>query len=99
MIVYRALSLRNCCHWQLHDVNCSFSRDICCHEGAGERQYHALYEDMVAHQRMWMDFFDVKDNYRHAENTCGILVRARAELFSTPLPSTHRAPMSALSSL
>jgi len=41
----------------------------------GEGKYRALYDDIVANKQLWMAFFDAKDNYVHAEHTCGILVR------------------------
>ena len=41
----------------------------------GEGKYRALYDDIVANKQLWMAFFDEKDNYVHAEHTCGILVR------------------------
>ena len=53
----------------------AFSGDIRSHEGAREQKYRILYDDIVAHTQMWMDWFDIKDNYRHVENVCGILVR------------------------
>ena len=53
----------------------AFSGDIRSHEGAREQKYRILYDDIVAHTQMWMDWFEIKDNYRHVENVCGILVR------------------------
>jgi hypothetical protein len=41
----------------------------------GEAKYRALYDDIVANKQIWMAFFDERDNYMHAEHTCGILVR------------------------
>jgi hypothetical protein len=41
----------------------------------GEGKYRALYEDIAANKQQWMAFFDERDNYVHAEHTCGILVR------------------------
>ncbi len=41
----------------------------------GEGKYRALYDDIVANKQLWMAFFDEKDNYMHAEHTCGTLVR------------------------
>jgi len=38
-----------------------------------EATYRAYYEDVVESESMWMDFFDERDNYEHAEHTCGIL--------------------------
>jgi hypothetical protein len=53
----------------------SSSVDIRSHEGAREQKYRILYDDIVANKQMWMDWFDIRDNYRHVENVCGILVR------------------------
>jgi hypothetical protein len=50
------------------------------HEGSREEKYRILYDDIAANQEMWMEFFDDKFNYRHAENTCGILVRTSINL-------------------
>lgn len=50
------------------------------HEGSREEKYRILYDDIAANQEMWMEFFDDKFNYRHAENTCGILVRTLKNL-------------------
>jgi hypothetical protein len=51
------------------------SRGLQSHEGACEQKYRALHDDIAAHRQLWMDYFDLRDNYRHAENVCGILVR------------------------
>jgi hypothetical protein len=56
-------------------TSCAFSLDIRSHEGAREQKYRILYDDIVAHTQLWMDWFDIKDNYRDVENVCGILVR------------------------
>ena len=58
----------------------------------GECKYRALYDDIVANKQLWMAFFDEKDNYVHAEHTCGILVRMLLPSKLNPLPlarATH----------
>jgi hypothetical protein len=54
-----------------------FRADLRSHEGHREETYRLLYDDIAANQKIWMEFFDDKLNYWHAENTCGILVRTR----------------------
>jgi hypothetical protein len=39
----------------------------------GEASYRAYYDDLVVDRSIWMAFFDERDNYQHAEHTCGIL--------------------------
>jgi hypothetical protein len=62
-------------HFHHNCLKLCFSGDLRSHEGYREEKYRLLYDDIAANQEMWMDFFDDKFNYRHAENTCGILVR------------------------
>lgn len=38
-----------------------------------EGSYKAYYDDLLAYESIWMSFFDHRDNYEHAEHTCGIL--------------------------
>ena len=35
--------------------------------------YREYYDDLVADRATWLHFFEYKDNFQHAENTCGIL--------------------------
>lgn len=39
----------------------------------GEQAYRDYYDDIVADREKWMAFFDEKENFQHAEQTCGIL--------------------------
>ena len=38
-----------------------------------ESVYREYYDDLVADRATWLRFFEYKDNFQHAENTCGIL--------------------------
>jgi hypothetical protein len=55
----------------------------------GEAKYRALYDDIVANKQLWMAFFDERDNYVHAEHTCGILVRMLLPSKLKPLQLTR----------
>ena len=39
----------------------------------GEKAYKDYYDDIVDNKTQWMQFFEIKDHYEHAEHTCGIL--------------------------
>ena len=39
----------------------------------GEASYRAYFDDIEGNKEQWMAFFDHRDNYEHAEHTCGIL--------------------------
>jgi hypothetical protein len=49
--------------------------DIRYHTGERERMYRNLFDDMAAHNQLWMDFLSHKENHKDAEHICGILVR------------------------
>jgi hypothetical protein len=39
----------------------------------GEGSYREFYDDLEDNKEQWMSFFDVAENYEHAEHSCGIL--------------------------